>query len=269
MEYIDGVMNYTGSKFKLLNQILPELNYRKPYFIDLFTGGGSVYVNVLDKYEKVISNDIIEDLIGIHNSLLISDSIINETKSICPEKNKKEIFESLRIDYNEDKTPAKLWALMLSSTNNMMRFNKKFKYNQTYGNRGWNSNTDKKVELFTERIRNYKDKISFVSKHFNEFKIDSDKFMVYIDPPYKGTEAGYNAYWSNNDEETLYEYLNHLDSMGSSFMISGLVKHNEKESALLKKLISDGFRCKKLEFDYNKVSRVGKKETSEVIIMNY
>jgi site-specific DNA-adenine methylase len=44
---IETPMNYTGSKFKLLEQLLPEFDYTKPYFIDLFTGGGSVYTNMI------------------------------------------------------------------------------------------------------------------------------------------------------------------------------------------------------------------------------
>ena len=48
---IETPFNYTGSKFRLLEQILPEFDYSKPYFVDLFTGGGSVYTNVLDKYD--------------------------------------------------------------------------------------------------------------------------------------------------------------------------------------------------------------------------
>lgn len=56
-KYIEGVMNYTGSKYKLLPQILPEMNYTKPYFVDLFCGGGSVYTNVVDKYDKILAND--------------------------------------------------------------------------------------------------------------------------------------------------------------------------------------------------------------------
>ena len=75
-------MNYTGSKFKLLEQILPECDYTKPYFVDLFCGGGSIYTNVADKYDKLIANDVIKDLVGIHQSLLDGDSIIEETKSI-------------------------------------------------------------------------------------------------------------------------------------------------------------------------------------------
>lgn len=128
--------NYTGSKYKMLQQLLPEFDYTKDTFVDLFCGGGSVWSNILDKYKKVIANDIIEDLVNIQKSLLESDSLIDKTKNLNPGKDNKEDFLKLRDSYNNDKSPEKLWALMLSSTNNMMRFNKKFKYNQTYGNRG-------------------------------------------------------------------------------------------------------------------------------------
>jgi site-specific DNA-adenine methylase len=69
MDYINPPFNYSGSKLKLLNQILPLFDYNKDYFIDIFTGGGSVYVNVLDKYDKVLINDVISDLIGAHKKL--------------------------------------------------------------------------------------------------------------------------------------------------------------------------------------------------------
>ena len=62
MKYINTPFCYTGSKFKLLEQIIPVFDYSKNTFVDLFTGGGSVYTNVLDKYEKIIVNDIIKDL---------------------------------------------------------------------------------------------------------------------------------------------------------------------------------------------------------------
>lgn len=267
--YIDSVMNYTGSKFKLLNQILPVFDYTKPYFVDVFAGGGSVYTNVADKYQKLIVNDIISDLIGIHSNLILDNSIIEMTKELCPGKNNPTKFTELRNSYNLEPTPAKLWALMLSSTNNMIRFNQKFKYNQTYGDRGWNSNTDKKVENFVNHIRQYKDKIKFTSKPFDQIPVNSDKIMLYCDPPYSNTQAGYNSYWKKDDDIKLYNYLLDIDRKGSSFMLSGTLDHNGEACKLLKDLISDGFNYKELKFDYNKVSRIGKKETKEVIIMNY
>ena len=48
---IETPFNYTGSKFKLLKQLLPELDYKKSTLVDVFCGGGSVYTNVLDRYK--------------------------------------------------------------------------------------------------------------------------------------------------------------------------------------------------------------------------
>ena len=279
---IETPFNYTGSKFKLLEQLLPVFDYTKPYFVDVFAGGGSVYTNVVDKYQKLIVNDIITDLIGIHQNLTLDDSIIEMTKELCPGKNNPAKFSELRNSYNIEPTPAKLWALLLSSTNNMMRFNQKFKYNQTYGDRGWNTNTDKKVETFVNHIRQYKDIIKFTSKPFDQIPVSSDKIMFYCDPPYgrvkneDGTigkkqisEAGYNAFWKEDDDKRLYDYLHLINDSGSSFMVSGVLKHDGKTCWMLDKLISDGFKQKELNFDYNKVSRKGEKETLEVIITNY
>jgi DNA adenine methylase Dam len=266
---IETPFNYTGSKFRLLEQLLPEMDYTKSYFVDLFCGGGSIYTNIVDKYDKVIANDIISDLIGIHKSLLEGDEIIEETKKLCPGKSNKDGFINLRSDYNTNPTPDKLWALMLSSTNNMMRFNQKFKYNQTYGERGWNKNTDIKVDVFTKHIREYRNKIRFISNRFDEVEIKSSNAMVYIDPPYSNTEAGYNSYWMKDDDVKLYNYIKNIDKVGSSFMISGVLKHDDKPCFLLERLISDGYNYKELIFDYNKVSRKGNKETKEIIIKNF
>lgn len=265
---IETPFNYTGSKFKLLEQLLPEFDYNKSKFVDLFCGGGSVYTNVIDRYESVVINDIISDLIGIHIGLINSDEIIEKTKIICPGKSNPEGYASLREDYNLNPSSDKLWALMLSCTNNMMRFNQKFKFNQTYGNRGWNSNTDIKVEKFKNHIRNFSNKITYTSTHFENIDFDSDS-MIYIDPPYSNTEAGYNAFWKKDDDIKLYNCIKKMDSLGCSFAVSGTLLHDGKPCLLLDKLVNDGYNVTELKFDYNKVSRVGKKDTNEVLIKNY
>jgi DNA adenine methylase Dam len=268
MNYINTPFNYTGSKYKLLGQILPHLDYDKKVFVDVFTGGGSVYTNVLDKYDLVFINDIISDLIRIHKALNINpDAIINETKKLATCDEDKEKFLNLRNSYNNNPTPEKLWALMLSCTSNLMRFNKSFKFNQTWGKRGWNKNTDKKTSGYIEHIQNYKNKIRYLSKNFYEIPIKKDT-MVYLDPPYINTEAGYNAYWSKDLEQKLYDYVLSIDKIGSSFMVSGVIKHDSKDSELLIKL-SEKFKLINLDFNYNKVSRKGKKKTQEVVIINY
>ncbi len=171
MNYIETPFNYTGSKFKLLEQLLPVFDYSKPYFIDVFTGGGSIYTNIVDKYDKIIVNDIIEDLIGIHKGLIESNDIVELTKSLCPGKKNPQGYSILRDSYNQENSPEKLWALMLSCTNNMMRFNQKFKFNQTYGDRGFSDSTQKKVNNFTEHIRKFKDKLVYLSTQFENIEI--------------------------------------------------------------------------------------------------
>ena len=105
---VESPFNYTGSKFKLLKQLLPEFDLSKPYFIDLFSGGGSVYTNVCHLYDKVLVNDIISDLIGIHQGLMNGDDIIQKTKAVCPGKEDAIVFSKLREDYNANPEPHKL-----------------------------------------------------------------------------------------------------------------------------------------------------------------
>ena len=93
--------------------------------------------------------------------------------------------------------------------------------------------------------------------------------MYYLDPPYSNTEAGYNAYLNKGDDDKLYEYIINIDEQGSSFMLSGSLNHDGKNSPLLDKLINDNFGVKKIKNDYNKVSKKGNKNTEEVIIKNY
>lgn len=267
---INTPFNYTGSKYKLLDQIKPLFDYTKPLFIDLFAGGGSVYTNVVDKYQRVLVNDIIDDLIGIHKQLINNpDEIIEEVKRLSiPCKDSQEKYNELRKSYNDEKTPEKLWSLLLCSTNNMIRFNKRFDYNQTWGKRSFNFSTQKKVDEFVNYISKYKNKIYFSSVNFYDVPIKSDG-MYYCDPPYLGTEAGYNAFWSQTLETKLYNYLRELNQKGASFALSGVLNHNDKSSKLITKLIEDGFKYEILNFNYNKVSRIGNKNTDEILIMNY
>jgi len=280
--YIETPFNFTGSKFKILDQILPMFDYNKRLFVDLFAGGGSVYANVLDKYDKILVNDIIKDLILIQKKLILTDGVIDEVKNLCVEKDDKDGYLELRKSYNENKTPEKLWALMLCCTNNMLRFNQKFEFNQTFGKRTFNKNTEKKVLNYIDSVKPYKDNILFLSKRFNTVPI-APKSFYYIDPPYgyimneDGTmgnkqisEAGYNAYYKKEDDVSLYNYVNKINEIGGTFLMSGVLEHDGQKSWILTKLIEDGYNHKFIEFDYDKVSRKNNdKGTKEIVVFNY
>jgi DNA adenine methylase Dam len=265
-------MNYSGSKFKLLNQILPLFDYNKNYFVDLFTGGGSVYINVLDKYKKLLINDIIGDLIEIHKNLCNNPQIFIETvRNLAKTKENQKLYIDLKTSYNQEKTPEKFYALMLSCTNNMLRINLKGEFNQSWGKREWNESTDKKVNEFVEHLSKYKNKVLYTSKNFYDIK-PTKPTMIYADPPYTNTEAGYNSFWSKELERKLYIYLKELDKQGHSFALSGLLgEHkNNKRSEIIDDLIADGYKYKILDFDYEGVARKkNSKNSQEVLIYNY
>lgn len=270
---INTPFNYTGSKFKLLPQILPHFDYSKVNFIDLFAGGGSVYANVAAKYEKILANDIIKDLIDIHKELLFNkDKFVEEVKSLCVDKENQAGYHLLRDSYNSTKTPAKLFALMLCCTNNLMRFNKSFQFNQTFGRRTFNDSTQRKIEEFCAGLEGYKSKIEFKSESFENIWPDNPKETFwYLDNPYLSTEAGYNAYWSNSLESKLFDYCIKIHESGGTFALSGVAgKHKDNEESPLITELTKRFNTVKIDHDYKKVAR-NKDEIrgQEVLIKNY
>jgi len=272
MNYINSALNFTGSKYKILDQILPELDFTKKYFVDLFAGSGVVGFNVVDKYDKILTNDIIKDLIGIHKELINNPlEFIEKVKSLVVSKEDQSGFNKLRENYNNNNSAEGLYALLLCSTNNMLRYSLSFRYNQTFGKRTYNSSTEKKLNEFIKHITPYKNKILFSSKHFAEIKILKPS-MIYIDPPYSNSTAGYNNYWKKDDDNKLYKYCKELDKNNNSFMLSGIIgEHKDgKRWKLIDDLIADGYKYKILDFDYEGVARKKKsKNSQEIIIYNY
>ncbi len=271
--YINPPFNFTGSKFKLLPQLLPHFDYSKSNFIDLFCGGGSVYCNVLDQYKEILVNDRIEDLIKIHQLLILdTDNFISSIKRLCIAKDDLNGYLKLREDYNLNKSPEKLYTLMLSSHNNLMRFNKNFQFNQHFGKRTFNKKTQEKIDRFVSHVKFYFNKINYSNKEFYEVTIDNiEDTMCYLDPPYINTEAGYNSYWSLEHEQKLENYIEFINDNGGSFCLSGLIgRHkNNKESELINKLVKK-YNSIILNGDYEKVARIKKsKESKEIIIKNY
>ena len=269
MELIETPFNYTGSKFKLLEQLIPVFDKTKPNFVDLFAGGGSVYANVVTIYDKIFINDIIKDLMEIQRNLILAkETTVDTVKGLVVSKEDKDGYNALRASYNEEPTPEKLYALMLCCTNNMMRFNKKFKFNQTFGKRTFNANTQRKIDSFSTHMQLHSEKLQFSFQNFYDFPLMSNSFY-YLDPPYSNTEAGYNSYWESNDDIGLFEYCKKINDIGSTFAISGSETHAGQRCRLIDLLTEAGFKKILIDTDYNKVSRKGSKETQEVLVVNY
>ena len=65
---IVSTLAYSGNKRKLWKQIEPLLPQGE-VFLDLFMGGGTISINVVDKYKVVAGSEIIPQVVEIHESL--------------------------------------------------------------------------------------------------------------------------------------------------------------------------------------------------------
>ena len=267
-------LNYAGSKHDLMEQLLQHFPSSESVdrFYDVFTGGLSVTIN--SPYKVTIANDIIEPLIMFYKNLkqssdsgLIDEEII-KIKSFSINKESQEEYNRVREEFNQTGNPYQFFALVSSCTNNMMRFNKSFKFNQSFGKRTINDSTIQKLKDYCNILKDKK--VQFSNKSYLElfelFPPGKNDF-VYLDPPYMISEAGYNAYWSKKMEESLYDLLDDLNSKGIRFVMSNLLKHKGVDNPYLERIKK--YNIIELDYNYEKVARKKGGDSVEIIVKNF
>lgn len=249
MQLIESPINYMGSKYKLLDRLIPLFPKAKT-FVDLFAGGGSVYMNINHLYEEVIANEYINGVYQIHKNLNDKAFIQEAINHSIITKDSQENYLKLRDAYNTYNEPEKLLALIWSCNSNMMRFNNKFEFNQTWGQRCFNKNTQKKLDKFWEKDFS---NVTFTNLSFEKVILNQDCFL-YFDPPYSNTEAGYNAIWCNYHEEQLMRSLEFCIEMNQPFGISGCI--NNKPNKIYDFLVKqENLKVYYFEDLYQKISK--------------
>lgn len=285
--YIKSPMNYTGGKYKLLPQILPLFPTEINTFVDLFTGGGNIAVNV--NANKIIANDNETHVIDIYkafqNGYDSVEGIINAIESYIAKYNlsidNTEGFNKLRNDYNSNPfksnyiTSTVLYVLICYSFNHQFRFNSKGEFNMPFGkNRSqWNDTMKKNLINFHKAIT--EKNISFTNKDFTQLKIDklSSNDFVYCDPPYLITCATYNEKdgWNENCERKLLELLDKLNSQSVKFALSNVLFSKGKTNDILIEW-SKKYNVHHLDYTYQNCNYHTKDKESkpdEVLITNY
>lgn len=304
-EYIKSCLNYTGGKYKLLNQIIPLFPKDIDRMVDIFCGGANVGINVQAK--KIICNDRQEQLISLFNSLKkyeskfifdkIADIINKFDLSNTDEKGykyygiesndglsqyNKEKYLILRDQYNklivtneENKLLKDLMFFVLTvyGFNNQIRFNSKGGYNIPVGKRDFNSILKDNLNKFINRIK--ENDIEFLNEDFRQFdwKSLNRNDFVYLDPPYLISNATYNEQngWTEKDELQLLDLLDELNSRGIRFALSNVIEHKGNVNEILKKW-SKKYKINYLDYSYknsNYQKKDKKTKSVEVLITNY
>ena len=290
---------YVGDKYKLYPKIRKYFPKTINRFIEPFTGGGSVFLNV--NANEYLLNDIDTNVINIHQFLIeqsenpkaFFDSvfdIIQEynlshsyIKDIVPQELKdewiktyyakfnKQGFDKLKTDYNlsNEKSVLHLYLLLIYGFNRMLRFNSKGEYNLPVGNIDFNKNTETALHDYF-RLTKQKN-IQFYNLDFLDFfrqiEFQEDDF-VYLDPPYLITFSEYNKLWNEETEKRLLDFLEWLDTQNVKFAVSNVSHYKGKinQQFLEWSKQHNSFDIKSNYISYHDNSN---KEFKEVLITNY
>ena len=292
-KYIKSPMNYTGGKYKLLHQIEPLFPEDINLFVDLFTGGGNIAVNV--KANKIVANDCEENIIGIYKTFQKYDNVdelIGQIEEIIKTYgltiDNTEAYNQFRNDYNSLKTSQGnypplssyninilLYVLICYSFNHQYRFNSKGEFNMPFGKERsqWNENMKNNLINFHRQIKE-KD-IVFLNKDFRQLKVDKLGIndFVYCDPPYLITCATYNEKdgWNQKCEEDLLNLLDELNTKKIKFALSNVLYSKGKTNDLLIEW-SKKYNVHHLDYTYQNCNYHTKDKTNksdEVLITNY
>jgi len=285
-DLIKSPLNYIGGKYKILTQILPLFPNDIRTFVDLFTGGANVGINV--KAKKIILNDNLIYLIDIYKYLFentenkilsyIDKTINNLDLSLV----NTEGYNKLRNRYNKVKNPLDLLILSFFSFNHQIRFNSNHDFNTPFGKNKsrYNEIIRKNLIAFINSLQ--QKNITFMKKDFDKVNLSklTDKDFVYCDPPYLITVGTYNDGkrgfngWNLEQERKLLDLLDRLNKNNIKFALSNVLKHKNKTNHLLKNWIkSNKYNVYKIKNDFTNsnyhTNDRNKNTTQEVLINNY
>jgi adenine-specific DNA-methyltransferase len=289
---------YVGDKFKLIPQIQSFFPKNINKFIEPFTGGGSVFLNVeakeyflndIDKYIYKIHQFLFENAKNSNAFMYQIGKIVdkyNLSKSyredIVPVELKKQFkktyyakfnksaYEKLRNDFNENQESILiLYLLLIYGFNRMIRFNAQGKYNLPVGNVDLNKNVIDALNNYFEWTKNRSvrwfnlDHIKFL----NNINISKEDF-IYFDPPYLITSSEYNKLWNEKKEKEMLESLDRLNNQGFRFAVSNVTHYKNKENTIFiewaKKYTINPIRSNYISYHDNSV-----KNFQEVLVTNY
>lgn len=302
-ENVKSPLNYTGGKYKILDQIIPIFPEKIDTFIDLFSGGSNVGVNVnakrivcvdkqkeiirvMDLFKKYEDGFIIDKLEKIIDKYQLSNSLLNgyEIYNCTSDKglgsyNKNKYIE-LRNDYNKLKEDSiekdfLFLTLVIYGFNNQIRFNSNGEFNMPVGKRDFNNSLRKNLKCFINKLKTKN--IEFINSDFREFAIETtDNILVYCDPPYFLGTASYNENggWTEQDEVDLLNYLAILDSKGVKFALSNVIEHKGTKNNILEAWIKEhNYNIHFIDCDYNNSNYQKQNgnitKTIEILVTNY
>lgn len=281
MQYLKSPLNYVGGKYRLLPQIIAHFPEKINTFVDLFSGGCNVGINVWAN--QIIFNDVNDRINDIFRYLKVHDAVesLQTIKQIINcyhlSKTNGAGFRRLRKAYNQHPQPMLLYTLVAYSYNNQFHFNQQLQYNNPFGrNRShFSKNMAERLASFTERLHQLN--TTFMDLPFEQVNLShlTSDDLVYCDPPYLITTGSYNdgqrgfGGWTANDDLRLLMLLDRLEQQGVRFALSNVLKHKGMTNNNLINW-SQKYQVHHLNYGYQNASyNTVRQRSDEVLITNY
>lgn len=281
--YVKSPLNYTGGKYKLLDNLFDVFPQRINTFVDMFAGGFNVGINA--DANKIICNDHINYLIELYEYFKNTDTeqIIKDIKKRIKEFDlslKNDLgYKKLRDRYNKEKNIIDFFVLICYSFNHQIRFNNSQEFNTPFGRDRscYNQTIENNLINFSNMLK--QKVIKFTNNDFTKIDYDNLKEddFVYCDPPYLITNGSYNdgkrgfKDWTEKEEKELLELLDKLNEQKVRFALSNVLYHKGLENTILikwsKKYNINYVNKKYSNCSYHFKDRNAK--TIEVLITNY
>lgn len=279
---LSNCFNYTGSKFRFLDiihQYLPQDKNCK--FLDVFGGGGDISINSF--YTSTTYNEKNKYVYGflsklkeksfVYNMGFIFD-IINQYQL---DSRNVDGYNKLRSDFNmsddsQERYYYLFYMLCCHSNSNMIRFNGDGYFNIPFGKRSFNKELRAKLRYASERMKIVNPVL--LNKDFRD--IDFKQYdVIYLDPPYIGTDATYNecGAWTLQDDKDLYNKLTDFSAGGGKFLLSNQrISKGVVNEALMDFVNSNkNLHMIDVESDYDNCNYQRKSigNTVEILVKNY
>ena len=276
----ESPLNYIGSKAKVIPYIRKNMIDTEK-FVDVFGGGFNVGINSASN--EVIYNDINFIVKRLIESFRDYDTYdyINFVKKFIEkhklEKGNKKTYIETRDYYNslpeEKKDIRMLFAIILYSYQQQIRFNGNYGFNNPVGVRWFNDSILAKMISFSRVIK--EKNVTFISGDYmniaDRVVIDEDTF-VYLDPPYKLTTGSYNdgkrgfKGWDDNLEKEMFEFIDDLTRRNIPCMLSYVLEHKGMKNLELEEWITrNGYAC----IELGDIIGISGKPRKEILITNY
>jgi DNA adenine methylase len=291
--FLKSPLKWAGGKSKLMNKI--EEVYNKDFFwnsekytyIELFGGGGSSWLFVLQNYrpKRVIVNDINPNVINLWRCIQnYPIELCGELESIVSNylyfdwDGRKKFFLDLRKSFNEKKdlltginTDVRMAAefLFLNKTcfNGLWRTNSKGEFNTPFGKP---TNLDRNPNIYDKNniilLSNWVKDVEFVCVDYKDVIGDdvNGDVLVYMDPPYRGTWTDYSKEsFGEHEQIELSHYMKKLKDRG--FYV---IQSNSKCNDYFFETYYKEFEIKTLDGVQRNIRPTAERKVQEILIYN-